>query len=105
MKTGDLLHFGPVTILNTGKVETNQNFRVYHLEVRLSKGADPHPVRLIWWDTWADKQLPENPAALVQFIRKDLPATRKSLFEETGLNSPVMVHCSAGIGRTGENDT
>jgi receptor-type tyrosine-protein phosphatase R len=48
-----------------------------------------------WYTAWPDHNLPENPNALIQLI-KQVESYRK--FEE---KSPILVHCSAGVGRTG----
>lgn len=48
-----------------------------------------------WYTAWPDHNLPENPSALIQLI-KQVESYRKM-----DAHSPILVHCSAGVGRTG----
>ena len=42
---------------------------------------------------WPDHGVPEHPTSLLQFVRRVIATN-----QNTG---PVLVHCSAGVGRTG----
>ena len=49
------------------------------------------------YTSWPDFDVPrENPIAILKFIRKI-----RLLKDQIGSNSPILVHCSAGCGRTG----
>ncbi|PIK41516.1 protein tyrosine phosphatase, receptor type, K, partial [Apostichopus japonicus] len=43
---------------------------------------------------WPDKKIPDDSSRLLRFIQKVTPVTEQ-------IKNPVLVHCSAGIGRTG----
>jgi protein tyrosine phosphatase len=49
--------------------------------------------------TWPDQNVPEQPVALLEFV-KDVRA-RNARARLSGAVGPVVIHCSAGIGRTG----
>uniref|UniRef100_A0A7I4YKB9 Protein-tyrosine phosphatase n=1 Tax=Haemonchus contortus TaxID=6289 RepID=A0A7I4YKB9_HAECO len=51
-----------------------------------------HTVEHIWYENWADHTAPENFKATVELIR---------LARKKRQNAPVIVHCSAGVGRSG----
>ncbi|XP_071831045.1 tyrosine-protein phosphatase non-receptor type 5-like [Apostichopus japonicus] len=50
-----------------------------------------------WYTSWPDNKPPENPNTLLNMI-KDIEISRKDTSITDG---PVIVHCSAGLGRTG----
>lgn len=47
-----------------------------------------------WYDTWPDHKTPVSAQALVAMAKEVSEAARPGM-------GPVVVHCSAGIGRTG----
>ncbi|CAL1544213.1 unnamed protein product, partial [Lymnaea stagnalis] len=51
-----------------------------------------HPVTQFHFTSWPDKGVPENPWALVDFEQR---------VAATATKRPIVVHCSAGVGRTG----
>ena len=51
-----------------------------------------------WYNTWLDHHIPDNPNTLIELI-KQVDLCRKSFNDYKP--APVLVHCSAGIGRTG----
>ena len=49
------------------------------------------------YTSWPDFDVPrENPIGILKFIKKI-----RILKEQLGSSSPILVHCSAGCGRTG----
>ncbi|XP_076642669.1 tyrosine-protein phosphatase non-receptor type 7 isoform X2 [Halictus rubicundus] len=78
---------GPFTILATS-IDTRDGYTVRDLEVRF-EGERRH-VQHYWYDSWPDHAVPENADTLVSLAA-----------EVNSLPGPVVVHCSAGIGRTG----
>ncbi len=49
---------------------------------------------------WPDHGVPHDPGAVLGFLQ-DINLRQKSLSDEGQAPGPVVVHCSAGIGRTG----
>ena len=43
---------------------------------------------------WPDRGVPEYPTSLLQFVRRVIVSTPDNM-------GPIIVHCSAGVGRTG----
>ncbi|RCN44012.1 Protein-tyrosine phosphatase [Ancylostoma caninum] len=70
-------------------IETKVRIRVTHLEVNVS-GQPPHSCSHYQWIDWPDRGVPEADLAPIALLAK--------LKENT---APIIVHCSAGIGRTG----
>jgi len=61
----------------------------------LVKGEEPErTVKHFWYTGWPDHGVPDTAAPVIAFLR----AVRQ---ETADSRSPILVHCSAGIGRTG----
>ncbi|XP_060576316.1 receptor-type tyrosine-protein phosphatase epsilon-like [Ruditapes philippinarum] len=60
----------------------------------LSKGKDQRPITHLHFTAWPDKTVPEDTTTLIEF-RHQMKTTA------TSTSGPIIVHCSAGIGRTG----
>ncbi|XP_059166864.1 multiple epidermal growth factor-like domains protein 10 isoform X2 [Physella acuta] len=56
------------------------------------KGKPSHHLKHFHYTSWPDRGVPSTPWALIDFLYKvDVNSTEK----------PIVVHCSAGVGRTG----
>uniref|UniRef100_A0A671PDS7 protein-tyrosine-phosphatase n=2 Tax=Sinocyclocheilus anshuiensis TaxID=1608454 RepID=A0A671PDS7_9TELE len=62
----------------------------------LKQGAQSRKVQHYWYTSWPDHKTPESAGTLLQLVN-DVEEDRRG-FTSGG---PVIVHCSAGIGRTG----
>ncbi len=51
-------------------------------------------IRQFHFTVWPDHGVPEYPAQILHFVRK-------IMMEKPLKNGPMVVHCSAGVGRTG----
>ena len=60
----------------------------------MDSDAPPREVKHFWYTGWPDHGVPETAAPVIQFLR----TVRE---HSAGSRSPILVHCSAGIGRTG----
>ncbi|KHN81997.1 Receptor-type tyrosine-protein phosphatase C [Toxocara canis] len=58
----------------------------------VGKDRETHKVQHYKWTDWPDRSAPANASPVVELMRKTKP-----MF----VLGPVVVHCSAGIGRTG----
>ncbi|XP_023564425.1 receptor-type tyrosine-protein phosphatase V [Octodon degus] len=65
-------------------------------DFRLQHGARQRTVRQLQFTTWPDHSIPEAPGPLLAFV--ELVQEQVRATQGTG---PVLVHCSAGVGRTG----
>lgn len=78
-----------VTILN------ESHFPDWNIsEFRMMRGDTVRTIRHFHFTTWPDFGVPEPPQTLVRFVR----AYRERVTAE---QRPVVVHCSAGVGRSG----
>ncbi|XP_047347124.1 tyrosine-protein phosphatase non-receptor type 5-like isoform X2 [Vespa velutina] len=81
------LQAGPFTII-VNSINNKDGYTVRDLEIRYEK--ERRHVQHYWYDSWPDHAVPQAADALVNLAA-----------EVNALSGPVVVHCSAGIGRTG----
>lgn len=69
-----------------------------------STGANREIVH-IQYTAWPDRSAPEEPHALIQLIRvtRVLASQYRNSMVPDSPVGPLLVHCSAGVGRTGDN--
>ncbi|KAL8180055.1 UNVERIFIED_CONTAM: protein tyrosine phosphatase, non-receptor type 11 [Gekko kuhli] len=68
-------------------------------ELKLSKVGQGNTERTVWqyhFRTWPDHGVPSDPGGVLDFL-EEVHHKQESIAE----SGPVVVHCSAGIGRTG----
>lgn len=94
-------------LLRVKDVQEKDGFTVTDMEIQL--GSERRSVRHYWFTSWPDHHIPQCTAPLLRLV-DEVETYRKSLVPPagpqpiTGLGpgpGPVVVHCSAGIGRTG----
>lgn len=69
------------------------------MKFKFQKNNETRIIYHYWYTAWPDHNLPENPNALIQLI-KQVESYRN--YDDLNVNkSPILVHCSAGVGRTG----
>ncbi|KAJ8040196.1 Receptor-type tyrosine-protein phosphatase T [Holothuria leucospilota] len=88
---------GETTVFGTVKVkwqtsDQNANFDVRDYIIIVEE--ETHPVRNWHFKTWPDKNIPDQPSLLIEF-------TRRVKTHQKDEKVPLIVHCSAGVGRTG----
>uniref|UniRef100_H9GHV1 Protein-tyrosine-phosphatase n=1 Tax=Anolis carolinensis TaxID=28377 RepID=H9GHV1_ANOCA len=91
-----LQYYGYISVRNVSELEA-QGYHIRELEIaRLDREEQP---RLIWhfqYISWPDHGVPNEPGGVLSFLDQVNKAQRS--VPGTG---PIVVHCSAGIGRTG----
>ena len=76
--------------------------RTLDVTKRRSHKDESREIVHIQYTAWPDRSAPEDPNALIQLIR----VTRALANQYNGqIGAPWLIHCSAGVGRTGKSIT
>ncbi|XP_065538909.1 tyrosine-protein phosphatase non-receptor type 5 isoform X5 [Lathamus discolor] len=70
---------------------------ITNIEEMNEKGEEVRNLKHYWYTSWPDQKTPDQAPPLLQLVLEVEEAMQNA--EEN--NAPVIVHCSAGIGRTG----
>ncbi|XP_034233753.1 tyrosine-protein phosphatase non-receptor type 5-like [Thrips palmi] len=102
---GSTEKYGEVTV-TVEKVSPRDGYVVR--ELRVQRGDETRIIQHYWYDTWPDHKTPDTAKSIVELVReveafrqKSLSQLRKQYGDNVPRKAPVVVHCSAGIGRTG----
>ena len=76
------------------KIKTTENENLHFLKFQLKGAASHREVKQFHYTSWPDHGVPGHPLPVLTYIRKSLEAN-------PGDGGPIIVHCSAGVGRTG----
>lgn len=89
------------------KVETHENFVITTLELTHLKLGETRTVAHCQFVSWPDHGVPRSASDMIEFLNI-VRERQTSLVADLGTNwfghplgPPIIVHCSAGIGRTG----
>ncbi|XP_036375880.1 LOW QUALITY PROTEIN: receptor-type tyrosine-protein phosphatase R-like [Megalops cyprinoides] len=85
--------YGKVEVLVNSMREC-EHYTIRNLTVK--QGGQSRSVKHYWYTSWPDHKTPDSAQPLLQLMT-DVEEDRLS----SGCRGPVIVHCSAGIGRTG----
>ncbi|XP_065348128.1 tyrosine-protein phosphatase Lar-like isoform X4 [Cloeon dipterum] len=85
--------YGPVTV-NTIEVQELATYSIRTFHATRAGSSEKREVRQFQFTAWPDHGVPEHPAPFLVFLRRI-----KSLNPQGA--GPIIVHCSAGVGRTG----
>lgn len=98
---GDTDRFGRFLIRVTDSREKD-GFTITDMEMQLC--AERRPIRHYWFTSWPDHHIPQCTAPLLRLV-EEVETYSKSLqlpsSQPITTPGPIIVHCSAGIGRTG----
>ncbi|KAK5864109.1 hypothetical protein PBY51_001076 [Eleginops maclovinus] len=102
---GETEKFGRFLLRVTDSREKD-GFTVTDMEIQL--GLERRKVRHYWFTSWPDHHIPQCTAPLLRLVeeveafRKSLPPpSRQPITAPASDPGPIVIHCSAGIGRTG----
>jgi len=102
---GSSLEIGDFTI--TKKFSSSSNNSSYSTSTLTLTHVPTRRTRTVWhlqYSSWHDHGCPDDVHTFLQFL-EELSALRRHTVSEVAAgknrNTPVLVHCSAGVGRTG----
>ncbi|KAJ1525691.1 hypothetical protein ONE63_008902 [Megalurothrips usitatus] len=85
--------FGDITVTHTNEKKCS-DYILRELKMTRGSGSETRKIVQYHFLVWKDFQAPEYPAGILKFIRR----MNEAYSLEKG---PILVHCSAGVGRTG----
>ncbi|CAD5223792.1 unnamed protein product [Bursaphelenchus okinawaensis] len=91
---GGVSTYNTLTVKNAATVLEDPHFKIIKLEI--GKNGTPfkaeHSTKLYIWKDWQDKFVPRTCVSVLRMLRT---------VNSDAKTNPVVVHCSAGVGRTG----
>ncbi|XP_034144076.1 receptor-type tyrosine-protein phosphatase eta isoform X3 [Esox lucius] len=87
--------FGNITVATTSDIPL-EDWTIRDFEIKNIKTAETRSVRHFHFTAWPDHGVPETTELLINFrhlVREHM--------DQYSRHSPTVVHCSAGVGRTG----
>lgn len=103
---GGLAEFGCFQI-RTMTVESNEDYTVAELELKNTKTDEVRCVSHWQFTSWPDYGVPASARAMLNFLQRarekqaEMVRSLGDLWAGHPRGPPIVVHCSAGIGRTG----
>nr|XP_040018737.1 receptor-type tyrosine-protein phosphatase eta isoform X2 [Gasterosteus aculeatus aculeatus] len=88
-------HFDKITVTTSSEIEL-EDWTIRDFYVKNVKTAETRLVRHFHFTAWPDHGVPQTTELLISFrhlVREHM--------DQYSRNSPTVVHCSAGVGRTG----
>ncbi|KAG7473791.1 hypothetical protein MATL_G00099630, partial [Megalops atlanticus] len=88
-------HFNNITVTTTSEIPL-EDWTIRDFDIKNVKTAETRALRHFHFTAWPDHGVPETTELLINFrhlVREHM--------EQFSRNSPTVVHCSAGVGRTG----
>ncbi|KAM4618292.1 receptor-type tyrosine-protein phosphatase eta-like [Polymixia lowei] len=91
----ETMHFGNITVTTTSEIPL-EDWTIRDFDIKNVKTAETRTVRHFHFTAWPDHGVPESTELLINFrhlVREHM--------DQYSRHSPTVVHCSAGVGRTG----
>nr|XP_019957672.1 PREDICTED: tyrosine-protein phosphatase non-receptor type 5-like [Paralichthys olivaceus]XP_019957673.1 PREDICTED: tyrosine-protein phosphatase non-receptor type 5-like [Paralichthys olivaceus] len=86
-------HEGIEITVVTVTQEDDYSLRVFTLKC----GGEERSLRQYWYTSWPDQKTPDKAPPLLELVQE----VERAREEAPSSSGPIIVHCSAGIGRTG----
>lgn len=93
--------------VKTNAIDSNENYSVASLEIKNVKTDETRNVSHWQFTSWPDYGVPSPAIAMLTFLQR-VREKQAEMVKELGdtwaghpRGPPIIVHCSAGIGRTG----
>ncbi|XP_039614161.1 tyrosine-protein phosphatase non-receptor type 9 [Polypterus senegalus] len=101
LEAGKAEEYGQYLIRNM-RIEMFQDFKLSHLKVYNKEAKESRDVSHFLYMSWPDFGVPKSASAMLHF-RAQVKTHHEVAVQAMGSewNPPIVVHCSAGIGRTG----
>ncbi|XP_011501448.1 PREDICTED: tyrosine-protein phosphatase 69D isoform X2 [Ceratosolen solmsi marchali] len=90
---GETKNFGDITVEHVGEYQYS-DYVVRELKMTRTGERDTRKIVQYHFLVWKDFMAPEHPHAILRFVKR----VNEAYSLEKG---PILVHCSAGVGRTG----
>nr|XP_060624218.1 receptor-type tyrosine-protein phosphatase eta [Anolis sagrei ordinatus] len=87
--------YGDITVAMTSEIVLPE-WTIRDFSMEKSDSSESHPVRQFHFTAWPDHGVPETTDLLISFRH-----LVQEYMKQNPLTSPTLVHCSAGVGRTG----
>ena len=100
MAAGEVVTHGEITVACTELEERSGFLRSVHT-VTNGEGGETRPLEHYWYNTWPDHGVPtENNEIYCDNVLNMLTEVNESVAERApNKESPIIVHCSAGVGK------
>ncbi|KAK9516915.1 hypothetical protein VZT92_024823 [Zoarces viviparus] len=88
-------HFENITVTTTSEIEL-EDWTIRDFDIKNVKTAETRSIRHFHFTAWPDHGVPQTTELLISFrhlVREHM--------DQYSRHSPTVVHCSAGVGRTG----
>ncbi|CAF1098173.1 unnamed protein product [Adineta ricciae] len=76
--------------------QNRQDFHIRHLRMKLLNGQRTRTIVHLQYTAWDEAQIPLDTSSFINFVN-----VANSFQRHYGETNPCLVHCTAGIGRTG----
>merc|ERR1719210_2492612 len=80
-------------MVKVNKEQTQAHYTVRDITIQVHGSDEPRNIKQMEYHSWPDHGVPNKSTSLLQFVRRSA-----QLNED---NQPIVVHCSAGSGRSG----
>ncbi|XP_077528731.1 tyrosine-protein phosphatase 10D-like isoform X2 [Haemaphysalis longicornis] len=88
--------YGCVQVRKDSSAERS-DFILTELKIKSDDSSKWRNVQHVFFTAWKDHGTPESPETLIRFVR----TCQRMFGPRGGAQPPILVHCTAGVGRTG----